>query len=319
MLLLTFEPNRHLKSTIPLAVLLTLIACLILNRTHLFKVAVVVLLTFSAALAWNAYLINAGIWTYPPQAMTGPRLMGIPVAELFVFFVQTYITSLIYILCNITVVHAKYLKTQWNPPTWIRQKKLAGQVYLAVLTLLSARVVHHGDRVSYMSSITVWTAPIALTIWTVAGRFILSLPDPGTVVPILISTAYQLLFDGLESGKGTRTIGNESKLRLCLFGSLEFEEAFFFLCTNILVVLGLAAVDQYLAVIDAFPHLFPEAPAVPTLRMLLKVFFTGTKEYDTERIQGICEADDRLRAKSRSFHLASFAFSGRMRIDLILL
>jgi 15-cis-phytoene synthase/lycopene beta-cyclase len=38
-----------------------------------------------------------------------------------------------------------------------------------------------------------------------------------------------------------------------------------------------------------------------------------------ERIQGIKEAVGRLKAKSRSFYFASSVFTGRLRIDLVLL
>ena len=44
-----------------------------------------------------------------------------------------------------------------------------------------------------------------------------------------------------------------------------------------------------------------------------------TASYDDDRIQGLQQALGRLRAKSRSFYLASGVFQGRLRVDLILL
>jgi len=53
--------------------------------------------------------------------------------------------------------------------------------------------------------------------------------------------------------------------------------------------------------------------------MLVKALINPASRYDEERINGLQDAVDRLRRKSRSFYLASAAFQGRLRIDLLLL
>ncbi|OIW31000.1 terpene synthase [Coniochaeta ligniaria NRRL 30616] len=309
----------HLKFTIPLAALLTLISYPILTRIHLFQIAALVILAFSATLPWDSYLIKTGVWTYPPEVIIGPKWLGIPYEELFFFVIQTYITSLMYILFNKPVLHAKYLRSQCDPEKWIVATKLAGQVFLAAVTLYGAYCVNVGGEYTYIGLILVWAPPFALITWTMAGRFIISLPLACTALPILLPTIYLWLVDELALGRGTWSIESGTKLDLCLFGVLEIEEATFFLVTNTLIVFGLATFDQYLAVIYAFPHLFPEVPQSPTPLMLLQGRFTGTNEYDMKRIEGIQEAVKRLKAKSRSFYLASSAFTGRLRIDLVLL
>jgi 15-cis-phytoene synthase/lycopene beta-cyclase len=316
---LTGRSSRHLKFTIPLAAFLTLISYPILTRIHLFQIAALVILAFSATLPWDAYLIKTGVWTYPPEVIIGPKWMGIPYEELFFFVIQTYITSLIYLLFNKPVLHAKYLRSQCDPEKWIVSTKLAGQLLLTGLTLYGAYCVHLGGEYTYIGLILVWATPFALITWTMAGRFIISLPLACTALPILLPTIYLWLVDELALGRGTWSIESGTKLGLCLFGVLEIEEATFFLVTNTLIVFGLATFDQYLAVIYAFPHLFPEVPQSPTPLMLLQGRFTGTNEYDLKRIEGIQEAVKRLKAKSRSFYLASSAFTGRLRIDLVLL
>jgi 15-cis-phytoene synthase/lycopene beta-cyclase len=310
---------RHLKFTIPLAALLTFICYPILNRIHVLQIGALIILAFSATLPWDAYLIKTGVWTYPPSVIIGPKWLGIPYEELFFFIIQTYITSLIYILCNKPALHAKYLRSQCNPEKWIVLTKLAGQVFLAGITLYGAHLVKIGGEYTYLGLILVWAPPFALITWTIAGRFIISLPLACTALPILIPTIYLWLVDELALGRGTWSIESGTKLGLCLFGVLEIEEATFFLVTNTLIVFGLATFDQYLAVIYAFPHLFPEVPQSPTPLMLLQGRFTGTDQYDMKRIDGILEAVQRLKAKSRSFYLASAAFTGRLRIDLVLL
>lgn len=290
-----------------------------LTRIHVFQIAALIILAFSATLPWDAYLIRTGVWTYPAEVIIGPKWMGIPYEELFFFVIQTYITSLIYILCNKPVLHAKYLGSQCNPAKRIALTKLAGQAILVGFTLLGAYFVKVGGEYTYIGLILVWALPFALITWTMAGRFISSLPLACTALPILLPTIYLWLVDELALGRGTWSIESGTKLGLCLFGVLEIEEATFFLVTNTLIVFGLATFDQYLAVIYAFPHLFPEVPQSPTPLMLLQGRFTGTNEYDMERIKGIDEAVIRLKAKSRSFYLASSAFTGRLRIDLVLL
>ncbi len=311
--------SRHLKFTIPLAAFLTLISYPILTRIHLFQIAALIILAFSATLPWDSYLIKTGVWTYPPEVIIGPKWIGIPYEELFFFVIQTYITSLIYVLFNKPVLHAKYLRNQCGPEKWIVGTKLGGQVFLIAVTLFGAYCVKVGGEYTYIGLILVWAPPFALITWTMAGRFIISLPLACTALPILLPTIYLWLVDELALGRGTWSIESGTKLGLCLFGVLEIEEATFFLVTNTLIVFGLATFDQYLAVIYAFPHLFPEVPQSPTPLMLLQGRFTGTNEYDMKRIEGIQEAVKRLKAKSRSFYLASSAFNGRLRIDLVLL
>lgn len=103
-----------------------------------------------------------------------------------------------------------------------------------------------------------------------------------------------------------------SELTLC-------REAFFFLVTNTLIVFGLVAFDNALAILNAFPILFPTTAPLPSPIKLVKALLVPVSQYDDHRIKGLQEALNRLRRKSRSFYLASGSFQGRLRIDLILL
>lgn len=312
--------SSHLKYTIPLAVLLTGVAYPILNRIHVFQILALIIIAFTATLPWDSHLISTGVWTYPSNVIIGPKWLGIPFEELFFFIIQTYITSVIYILFNQSLLHAQYLKSQRNSPKWITLTKLGGQFLLAGISAWGAYLAFSvGGEYTYLGLILVWACPFALITWTMAGKFIISLPWVCTVLPVLIPTTYLWLVDELALGRGTWSIESGTKLGQCLFGVLEIEEATFFLVTNMLIVFGLATFDQYLAVIYAFPHLFPEVPNAPSPLMLLQGRFTGTSAYDMERIDGIKEAVGRLKKKSRSFYFASSVFTGRLRIDLVLL
>ncbi|KAK4229975.1 Phytoene synthase/Lycopene cyclase [Podospora fimiseda] len=309
----------HLKFTIPLALLLTGIAYPILHRIHFLQIGSLIILSFVATLPWDAYLIKSNIWTYPPDAIIGPRFWGIPIEELFFFVIQTYMTSLFYIILSKPLFHPIYLKTQRNTPTWISRGKVLGQATLVALALLGGHLIKSGGPGTYLGLILAWALPFALLTFTVAGKFILTLPWPSTVLPILIPTVYLWLVDELALGRGTWSIQSGTKLGFCLFGVLDIEEATFFLVTNILIVFGLAVFDQYLAIIYAFPHIFPTVPHTPTPIMMVESRLIGTSKFDMERIQGLQEAVIRLKRKSRSFYLANSLFTGRLRIDLILL
>jgi len=299
--------------------LLTGIAYPILHRIHFLQIGSLIILSFVATLPWDAYLIRSNVWTYPPDAIIGPRFWGIPVEELFFFVIQTYITSLFYILLSKPLFHPIYLKTQRDTLAWISRGKIIGQVTLIALTFYGGYQIRTGGQGTYLGLILAWALPFALLTFTVAGKFILTLPWTSTVLPVLIPTIYLWLVDELALGRGTWSIESGTKLGVCLFGVLDIEEATFFLVTNMLIVFGLAVFDQYLAIIYAFPHLFPVVPRSPTPLMLVESRLLGTSQYDLERIAGLEDAVVRLKRKSRSFYLANSLFIGRLRIDLILL
>ena len=120
------------------------------------------------------------------------------------------------------------------------------------------------------------------------------------------------VWDGLEIES---VISNATRGKLA-----DFErEAVFFLLTNVLIVFGLIAFDHSMAVLQAFPSVYPEVQQIPSPIQLMQAILLPIQKYDTVRIQGMREALARLRRKSRSFYLASSVFQGRLRIDLILL
>ncbi|KAL9117769.1 MAG: hypothetical protein Q9187_005691 [Circinaria calcarea] len=98
-----------------------------------------------------------------------------------------------------------------------------------------------------------------------------------------------------------------------------YREAVFFLVTNVLIVFGLVAFDNALAILQTFPSIFPEVQTLPSPLQLVKALLVPVGTYEEYRIEGMREGLARLRKKSRSFYLASGVFQGRLRIDLILL
>ncbi len=308
-----------MKFTIPLAVLLTILLRPCLTSTDLKKTLALIVIAFTSALPWDSYLVHLRVWTYPEEALLGPKLWKVPVEELFFFVVQTYMTSMIYILVNKPSFHPQYLTNRTDSSPWTQWARRLGQSALMVLIATGFYLTRKGGEGTYLGLILAWACPFALLTWTFSGLFLVRLPTSRVALPILIPSVYLWLVDELALGRGTWAIESGTKLGIRVFGSLELEEAIFFLVSNTLVVLGLVAFDRGLAVVNTFPGLFPEVPSNPSFLLVLRGVFSNPDQYDIARVGGLRDAVKRLRKKSRSFYLASSAFPGRLRIDLMLL
>lgn len=308
--------SSHLKSTIPPAVLLTLISYPLLRRRHWALTATLITFAVVATIPWDSYLIRNNVWSYPPDAIIGPTFWSIPVEELFFFVIQTYNTSLLYQLLNKPLLHPEYLLSS----SWIANglHRLI-QVVILDLALVGFLMVSNGGTGTYMGLILIWVCPFALLSWSVGGLFMITLPWTSTVLPIILPTFYLWIVDELALGRGTWAIESGTKLGITVWGSLEIEEAVFFLATNVLIVFGLGAFDTALAIVDTFPDVFESAPECPSPFTLVQALLMTWPEERKRRVYGIQEAVQRLCRKSRSFYLASSTFTGRLRIDLVLL
>jgi 15-cis-phytoene synthase/lycopene beta-cyclase len=94
-------------------------------------------------------------------------------------------------------------------------------------------------------------------------------------------------------------------------------EAIFFLLTNTMIVFGQVAFDNALAILDTFPERFRDYTGLPCPPLLIQTLLLPKAKYDKERIAGLVNATTLLCKKSRSFYLASGAFEGKLRMDLI--
>lgn len=324
----------HLQYTIPPAVLLTLILTPLLTRVDAYKISFLITVRASViattnvadnikiaviwTIPWDSYLIHHSIWTYPPDSIVGPTLFRIPAEELFFFVIQTYITSLLYILLNKPTLFPIYLETRNNKyggsPVSIRTM---GQLLIGGVML--AHFMVNDKANTYMRLILLWSGPVLLLLWSLAHQALTRLPWSKVVLPIAIPTVYLWIVDTLALQKGTWAITSGTKWAFQPWPGMEIEEAVFFLLTNTLVIFGLIAFDNANAIIDAFPSQFPNVSTAPTPQQMVLALLLPTSMYDSRRLQGLKESLALLRRKSRSFYLASSVFSGRLRIDLILL
>ncbi|KAI1392275.1 Squalene/phytoene synthase-domain-containing protein [Hypoxylon trugodes] len=309
----------HVKYTIPPAILLTFVLKPLLTKLDLYKSFTLILVAFFSTLPWDSYLIRHGVWTYPPDAIAGPRLLGVPAEELFFFVIQTYITSMLYILLNKPILHAQFLTNQHNLSPTLRWIRTIGQAFLIGCFAASVSLVRKGGEGTYLGLILIWACPFALLTWSFSGYFLIRLPLFCVATPIIVPTVYLWVVDEFALGRGTWAIEPGTKLGWCVWGSLEIEEALFFLATNTLIVFGMVAIDRGLTVLYTFPNSFPVVPKLPSPSLLVKAAFLDPKRYDMARVKGIRESVNILKRKSRSFYLASSVFPGSLRIDLVLL
>ncbi|KAI4104735.1 MAG: hypothetical protein L6R37_003089 [Teloschistes peruensis] len=259
-----------------------------------------------STIPWDSYLIHRRIWTYPADVIVGPSLLHIPAEEVFFFIIQTYNTSLLYIFASKATFHPIYLRGEklLHDGRRLRKWRNAGVGILGAAILLGAWLIRDNGRGVYLGLIIVWAGPFILMLWSLAYQLILNLPLSNTLLPIVAPTLYLWIVDTLALRRGTWTLSTE---------------AIFFLLTNVLIVFGLVAFDNALAILNTFPTLFSSVPSLPTPDLLVRALLVSPERYDYQRIVGLQEALQRLRKKSRSFYLASGCFQGRLRIDLILL
>lgn len=267
---------------------------------------------------WDSYLIRTRIWSYPDNVVIGPKLFDIPLEEVFFFIIQTYNTSLLYLLLSKPTFHPVYLRHQEKNDRW-KYMKLAGQLLLGLLLKRAISLIRENSVGTYMGLILAWAVPFLLLLWSLAYQFIIGLPITNTLLPIALPTLYLWIVDTLALRRGTWVIESGTKYGTHLWPGLEIEEAVFFLLTNTLIVFGLVAFDNAVAILNAFPSHFPSVPALPSPLLLVEALLLPAGAYDEDRIDGLSQAVERLRQKSRSFYLASAAFPSRLRVDLIVL
>ena len=309
---------RHLTYTIPPAILLSIAYAPLCTSLDLYKIVFLISIAVVSTIPWDSYLIRTGIWSYPANVIIGPTLFDIPLEEVFFFVIQTFNTTLLYLILNKPILHPVYLVKEKKGDKW-KYIKLIGQVAAALVIKKGVDFVRAGEEKTYLGLVLVWALPFLFLLWSLAYQFLVQLPPTSTTLPIALPTLYLWVVDTLAMKRGTWVIESGTKTGWTLWPGLEIEEAVFFLLTNCLIVFGLVAFDNAVAILDAFPAHFRHAPAHPSPALLVQALLLPAGAYDDDRILGLQQSVIRLQNKSRSFYLASSTFDRRLRIDLTIL
>lgn len=126
-----------------------------------------------ATTPWDSYLIRTGIWTYPPNVILGPTLFRIPAEELFFFVIQTYNTSLLYLLLSKPTFHPVYLRGQGplcNGDTMWKSRWI-GLFAIVSGIVAGATLVLEGGTGLYLGLIVVWAGPFIALLWYVRALY----------------------------------------------------------------------------------------------------------------------------------------------------
>lgn len=311
----------HLKYTLPPAALLSLLYFPLWTRLDSYKLLFLIAIAVTSTIPWDSYLIRTNIWSYPSNVVVGFKIAQIPIEEVFFFVIQTYNTGLLYLITSKAVLKEALLERedrgrvgqQWKYIRW------GGQMGLGIALRYGVKWVHEGKEETYLGLILIWALPFLLLLWSLAYQLLVNLPASCTLLSIAIPTVYLWVVDTLALQRGTWVISQGTKTGGELWPGLEIEEAVFFFLTNCLIVFGLVAFDNAVAVLNAFPAHFRNVPELPSPWLLVKALLLPASTYDDDRILGLQQSVARLKRKSRSFYLASSTFQGRLRIDLIIL
>ncbi|KAF2207352.1 hypothetical protein CERZMDRAFT_122730 [Cercospora zeae-maydis SCOH1-5] len=311
----------HLTYTLPPAALLSALYFPLWTRLDSYKILFLITIAVVSTIPWDSHLIRTGIWSYPPHVVIGWKILEIPIEEVFFFIIQTYNTALLYLLTSKAVLKETLLEKedkgtvgqQWKYIRW------GGQMALGLALRQGISFVSAGKEETYLGLILVWALPFLLLLWSLAYQLLVNLPLTCTWLSIALPTVYLWVVDTLALKRGTWVISQGTKTGRELWPNLEIEEAIFFFLTNCLVVFGLVAFDNAIAVLNAFPAHFKSVPELPSPVLLVKALLLPAAAYDDDRILGLQQSVARLKRKSRSFYLASSTFQGRLRIDLIIL
>ncbi|KAK5114198.1 hypothetical protein LTR85_010263 [Meristemomyces frigidus] len=312
----------HLTYTLPPAALLTLLYAPLCTKLDLYEIGFLITIAVTSTIPWDSYLIRTNIWSYPPSVVLGPKIFDIPIEEVFFFVIQTFNTTLLYLILSKPVLHSVHLfkeaKGTREGQKW-KYIKLMGQLAFALTFKKGIDYVRAEGKQTYLGLIFVWAAPFLWMLWSLAYQFLVRLPLTSTLVPIVVPTLYLWVVDTLALKRGTWVIESGTKTGITLWPGLEIEEAVFFLFTNCLIVFGLVAFDNAVAVLNTFPAHFPSVPTLPSPALLVRALLVPASTYDGDGIVALQQSVQRLKAKSRSFYLASSTFQGRLRIDLTIL
>ncbi|GAB1205792.1 hypothetical protein APSETT445_004471 [Aspergillus pseudonomiae] len=304
----------HVTYNIPLAGLLTLVYWPFMTRLDWQKISTLVIISLVATIPWDSYLVRHRIWTYAPDVVTGWTLYDIPIEEVSFFILQTYNTSLVYLILTRRLVLPMYLGTV------ARKETIIGALILLLNTLFGLIALRCGEQFTYIGLIITWAGPFLLIQWLLSSGFIMALPKMELMVSVTLPTLFLWTVDTISINQGVWTVEVPTKLGIQLWSGMDIEEVLFFLVTNMMIVFGLVCIDYAIAMATCELAQSSEAlQSFPSYFRIFAQFVTNKHHPDARFVASLGKAVERLAASSQSLYMGSAMFQGPLRIDLILL
>ena len=184
----------------------------------------IAVIAFVYTTPWDNYLVWRGVWGYGEERVLG-TIGYVPVEEYLFFVLQPLLTGLWLYL----------LPEQPTTSTGTSSRWMGAAVYTTFALCGVALLFRPGGE--YLGLILAWAAPVLALQWAYAGHVIWA-HRRRWLVGFAVPTVYLWGADAIAIGSGVWTIAERFTLGAAL-GPLPFEEAVFFLVTNLLVVQGL--------------------------------------------------------------------------------
>lgn len=198
-----------------------------LGRPFLF-IPLLALIAFIYTTPWDNYLVWRGVWGYGPERVIG-TIGYVPLEEYAFFVLQPFLTGLWF-------YHVLARVGPEREGAASRARRPAGTLaYLAVAAVGFALLGTTSGL--YAGLILAWAAPVLAAQWSLAAREIRIRPR-AVALGIAVPTLYLWVADAVAIALGIWSISERYTIGVAVAG-LPFEEALFFLVTNILIVQGL--------------------------------------------------------------------------------
>lgn len=212
---------------------------------------------------WDNYLVFREVWSYPPDRVLG-RIGYVPYEEYAFFILQTLISGLFLLWLMRRGGETAGVAPSAALVRWGGAALLMGLSLLGVLFL-------RNENTLYLGLITAWAFPVLAGQWAFGGDLIMGRARLFWTA-VLLPTVYLWFTDAFAIWQGIWSIADRYTVGLKA-GPLPFEEALFFLVTNLLVVTGLMLFLHPAAMTrlsGALPYLRPWLGFV-ALNLLLRI------------------------------------------------
>ena len=206
---------------------------------------------------WDNYLVAHRIWWYDPEKISGLLLGYVPLEEYAFFLLQPLMTGILLLALRDRVSGWGEAPGGSNPRIRWAVVVLLGALWLPAVLLLIAGT----DPFRYLALQLAWALPPLMLQAAFGADWILAAWRPA-LTTLGISTFYLIAADVFAIQEGIWTINPEFTLGLNPITGLVFEEAVFFLLTNVLVIAGLTLLEDPRArprIRGWFQQLFPTA------------------------------------------------------------
>ncbi|KAB8237013.1 Lycopene beta-cyclase [Aspergillus alliaceus] len=304
----------HVTYNLPLAGLMTLLYWPFMTRLDCQRILTLVIISLVATIPWDSYLVRHHVWTYAPDAVIGWTLYSIPLEEVLFFVIQTYNTSLVYLILTRRFVLPIYLGRSSREHTTTGASIILLTIVGGVIALLC------GGLFTYIGLIIIWAGPFLLIQWLLSSSFIIAFPRSELIASIVLPTGFLWLVDTMSIKRGIWTVETHTKLGIQLWSDMDVEEAFFFLVTNVMIVFGLVSIDYAfaLATCELVQSSEPTL-SYPSYFQVLARFLTNKHRPNKRFVDNLARSVERLASSSQSMYMGSAMFQGPLRIDLIIL